>query len=245
MSKDQPTPAPGPDSTPGELREGVREAIASSLLSDLERRGARTGKRLVLSGLLGVSGALAVTWLVAAHPLDHHPHWHLAFYSTVWAGLLVVMLALGLLDVRTPRWPVGTAARVAVLALAIAGVCGWACPDQHFLAWWSSTAPGRSIRMATESPALSATCFGVAATAVVALVATSLATPRRIPFARGLAASSASIALLLAPGVALQTTDAETSVFGGWLTGVVLGAVAGVAGGIAMRRSLPAGLPPR
>ena len=76
------------EGTPPELREGVRTGILASLRRDFELRGARTARRLVLAGVLGVAGALGATLLVAAHPFGHHAPWHVAVFSAVWAEAL-------------------------------------------------------------------------------------------------------------------------------------------------------------
>jgi hypothetical protein len=220
--------------TPEALREGVRSALGNAIASDADRRGGRTGLRLVLSGMLGVAGALAVTWLVAAHPMGHHPSWHLGFFSTSWAGLLVVVLALGLLDVRTPRWPIAQAARTGVLALVIAGLCAYACPDQHFLRWWDGTQLGGWLTRETGATC-SAFCLGLIASAAFAFLAALPTLPRKPPALRCAALTAAIIALLLAPGVALQTTDAAPALFAAWLGGIALGSLAGVIASIGLR----------
>jgi len=234
MSEEQHTQGATDLPTPDALREGVRSAVSAALVRDIEHRGGRTGGQLVLSGVLGVAGGLAVTWLVAAHPLDHHPRWHLAFYSTLWTGLLIVALALAMLDVRTPRWPIATAARAAVLALGIAGVCGWCCSDQHFLGWWSMTTLGSWIARTTGSAGLNAFCFGSVATIVFALVAALPTLPRRTGAGRRLPITAAFIALLMAPGIALQSTGTSLAVFAAWMGGTVVGALGGVAVAIAL-----------
>jgi len=230
MSEEHENSAAKERPTPEALREGVRSAITSALSRDADRRGGRTGRQLALSGVIGVVAGLAVTWLVAAHPLDHHPQWHLAFYSTIGAGLLVVVLALALLDVRTPRWPIGSAARAAVLALSIAGICGWICPDQHFFEWWNATRFGSRIVRETGSMGLSAFCFGIAATTTFAVIASLPTLARRSDAFRTVLITSSLVALLQAPGVALQATDASLAVFAGWMGGTVIGSIAGVAG---------------
>ena len=214
--------------TPDALREGVRSAIGSAIARDVERRGGRTGGHLVFSGVVGVAGALAVTWLVAAHPMGHHPHWHLAFYSTVWAGLLIVALALAILDVRTPQWPIGSAARAAVLGLAAAGLCAWICPDQHLLGWWSATHAGSWLLRTTGSLALSALCFGSVWAAMFAVLAALPTLSRQPEIARSVLITAALVALLQAPGIALQSTDAPPGVFAGWMSGSAVGSIAGV-----------------
>lgn len=217
--------------TPEALREGVRSALGNAIASDADRRGGRTGVRLVLSGMLGVAGALAVTWLVGAHPMGHHPSWHPEFFSASWAGLLVVVLALGLLDVRTPRWPIAQAARTGVLALVIAGLCAYACPDQHFLRWWDGTRLGGWLTRETGATC-SALCLGLLASAGFAFLAALPTLPRRPQIVRWAALTAVIIVLLLAPGVALQTTDTAPALFGAWLGGIALGSVAGVAASI-------------
>lgn len=77
--------------TPDELREGVREGILTSLRRDLDLRGSRTARLLLLAGVGGVTGSLGATALLAGHPFGHHAPWHVAAFSAVWAGLLVVL----------------------------------------------------------------------------------------------------------------------------------------------------------
>ena len=221
--------------TPDALREGVRSAIHSALVLDVEKRGGRTGGHLVLSGVIGVAGALGVTWLVAEHPYGHHPHWHLAFYSTMWAGLLIVALALAVLDVRTPRWPISNASRAALLALAVAGFCAWICPDQHFLTWWGTTDAGSWLLHRTDSLVCSAFCFGSVWAAIFAILAALPTLPQQPGIARTVLLTSALVALLQAPGIALQSTDLPGGVLAGWLGGSTLGSIAGVAGAALLR----------
>jgi len=225
--------------TPDALREGVREAVLTSLARDLEQRGAPTGRRLFAAGILGVTGALGAVLLLAGHPFGHHPPWHVTVFSTVWAGLLVVALATSFLRVRTPGLALASAAEVAILALALAGLCSLACPDRHFLTWWLASRPGSALEAQVGATA-GAICFGLATTIFFAGAATLLVFRRR-PQERGaVALPSAAVALLLAPGVALQAVGQSPSIVVGWLLATAIGAYLGVAAALLARSRLAA-----
>jgi hypothetical protein len=217
--------------TPPHLRDGVKAGILTSIRHDVEHRGGRTARLLVAAGVVGVVGAVGVTLLVSRHPLGLHPPWHVAVFSAVWAGLLIVSLAISLLRLRTPSLPLAQAAAIGILGLGLAGICGAVCPDQHFLHWWAGTSIGASL-LGGGGPALSAMCFGLLVTlffggvsALVLIGGSCEATIRPI-------FPAAMLLVLLAPGVALQSIDASWAVFGAWILGTGLGAYLGVAAGI-------------
>lgn len=220
--------------TPPDVREGVRSGILAALTRDVEMRGGRTARLLAAAGLGGAAGAVGLTLLVSGHPFGHHPSWHAIVFSAVWAGLLVVSLAIALLGVRTPALPLARSATVGLLGLGVAGICGALCPDPHFLAWWSSTGVG-GVLAERGGPALSALCFGLVAVLFVAFVAAFLALgdSRHAPIRPLLPAIM--LLLLLAPGVALQSVGTSWSIFAGWLLGTAAGAYAGVAVGLRAR----------
>jgi hypothetical protein len=222
--------------TPPELREGVRAGILAGLERDLAQRGGRTARRLVLAGTAGVLGAVGVTLLLSGHPFGHHPSWHAVFFGAVWTGLLVVGLALVLLDVRTPTLPLARSAEIAMLGLGLAGLCGAACPDPHFLTWWSGTALGGWL-VDAGGAALSALCFGAVSALAIGAGAGLLrfrARPERPP--RPILPAAMLLALL-APGVALQSTGQPWSVLGSWLLGSAAGTHAGVTAALRLRGS--------
>ncbi len=225
--------------TPADLREGVRSGILESLERDLAQRGGRTARLLFTAGAIGTAGAVGMTLLLAGHPYGHHPSWHAVVFGAVWTGLLVVGLSLALLEVRTPSLPLARSALVALLGLGLAGVCGAACPDQHFLHWWSATALGDRLG-AAGGLALSALCFGGVTSLVFGAGAAFLALGARGEGLRPLL-PAAMLLLLLAPGIVLQSVDTSWGVFGGWLTGTAAGAYAGVAGGIRLRSRIGRG----
>jgi hypothetical protein len=220
--------------TPPDVREGVRSGIYTALTRDVEMRGGRTARMLVAAGLVGVAGAVGLTLLVAGHPYGHHPSWHAVVFSAVWAGLLVVSLAIAFLRVRTPALPLARSASVGLLGLGVAGICGALCPDPHFLAWWSSTGVGGTLAE-RGGVALSALCFGLVASLFVAAVAAflTLGDSRRAPIRPLLPA--AMLLLLLGPGVALQSVGTSGGVFAGWLLGTAAGVYAGVEIGMRAR----------
>jgi len=222
------------ESTPPDLREGVRMGVLDGLKRDFDLRGGRTARLLVAAGVIGVAGAIGITLLVSEHPFGHHPHWHLAVFSAVWAGLLVVGLSIALLGVRTPSLPLARAALVGILGLFLAGLCGAVCPDQHFLHWWSQTGIGAALG-AAGGPALAALCFGLTTSAAVALAAAGLVRgDRQQPPLRPLLPALVLLVLLL-PGIALQSIDTTWGVFLGWLAGAAGGSYAGVVGGLRLR----------
>ena len=224
------------EQTPPEVREGVRSGILATIAHDVELRGGRTAWLLVAAGLIGVAGAIGVTLLISGHPFGHHPPWHVAAFSAVWAGLLVVSFAIFFLRVRTPSIPLSHCAAVGILGLGLAGICGAACPHPHFLEWWSMTRVGAPLTQ-TGGLAGSALCFGLVTTLFIGLVSAVLVLGNaRRPVDPLLPA--AALFILLVPGVALQSVDTSILVAAGWLAGTAAGAYLGVAGGIRLRTLL-------
>jgi hypothetical protein len=220
--------------TPTGVREGVRAGILAALRRDTELRGARTARLLLAAGAIGVAGAVGLTVLLSGHPFGHHPDWHVIALPAIWAGLLVVSLALAFLQVRTPSLPLARSASVGILGLGIAGICGAACPDPHFLEWWATTAVGGGLDRA-GGLVVSALCFGLVTALVFGACAALLAAGSRGAPLRPLL-PAAMLLLLLSPGVALQSVDTAWSVSAGWLAGTAAGAYTGVAAGIGLRR---------
>ncbi len=226
--------------TPAHLHDGVKAGILASIKEDVEHRGGPTARRLVAAGVLGVVGALGVTRLVVSHPFGHHPPWHIAAFSTVWAGLLFVAIAISILRLRTPSLPLAEAATVGIAGLGLAGICGAACSNQHFLHWWSDTPIGASI-LATSGPALSAMCFGLVITLFIGTVSAVSLMSRRAGKPIRPILPAAMLFLLLAPGIALQSFDTSWWVFGAWMLGTGLGAYMGIVLGTHARDLLRSG----
>lgn len=227
------------ESAPPDVREGVRSGILATIQHDIELRGGRTARLLAAAGFVGVAGALGATLLVSTHPFGHHPPWHVAVFSTVWAGLLVVSFAIAFLQVRTPTLPLARSATIGILGLGLAGMCGAACPDQHFLQWWSGTGIGAPLAQ-TGGLALSALCFGLVTTLFIGMVSAFLVLSSwsQAPLPAGPLVPAAVLLILLAPGVALQSVDTSLGAFVGWLAGAAAGAYLGVAIGAWLRTRL-------
>ena len=223
--------------TPTHLRDGVKAGILATIKQDVEHRGGHTARLLVAAGMLGVGSAIGVTLLVSAHPLGDHPPWHIVVFSAVWAGLLIVSLAIYLLRLRTPSLLLADSAAVGILGLGLAGICGAVCPDQHFLHWWSDTPTGASLLNSGGLP-LSAMCFGLVVTLFFGIVSAvvCIGHSRERPIRPILPATM--LFVLLAPGVALQSYDTSWAVFAAWMLGTGLGAYVGVAAGIRVRQLL-------
>ncbi len=224
----------GNERTPSDLREGVRSGILAAVERDLDFRGGRTARRLATAGAIGAIGAIGVTFLLSGHPYGHHPPWHLVVSTAVWSGLLVVSPALALLRVRTPTLQVARSARVGILGLGLSGICGALCPDQHFLAWWSTTALG-SVLVEVGGLGASTVCFGLLTSLFLGTAAAiaALGDTRQRPIRPLLPALM--LVLLLAPGVALQSFGTSWGIFGAWIGATLAGGYAGVDAGIRLR----------
>lgn len=220
--------------TPIYLREGVKEGVLASIRRDVWHRGGHTARLLVAAGVVGVVGAVGVTLLISTHPLGHHPPWHVAVFSAVWAGLLIVSLAISFLQLRTASFSLAQAAAVGILGLGLAGICGAICPDQHFLHWWAGTPVGAPLSQG-GGPALSAMCFGLLITLFIGTVSAVLLIGRSRERSIRPIFPAAVLLVLLAPGVALQSFDTSWAVFWAWILGTGLGAYLGVAAGIRVR----------
>jgi hypothetical protein len=225
------------EQTPVDLREGVRSGILASIKRDVDRRGGRTARLLLAAGAAGVAAAVGVTLLVSTHPFGHHPPWHVAMFSAVWAGLLVVSFAIAFLEVRTPSLPLARGAAVGLLGLGLAGICGALCPDHHFLHWWSATSTGAWVGRVGGVVA-SSLCFGLMTTLGVALVSALFLLSDRSHAGVGPAVPAMAVFVLLLPGVALQSFGTSLAVFAGWVAGAALGAYLGVAAGAWVGRRL-------
>jgi hypothetical protein len=141
------------------------------------------------------------------------------------------MLAIALLQVRTPSLPLSRSARLAILGLGIAGICSAFCPDQHFLDWWSSTGAGNAID-GIAGLSLSALCFGAVTTFVFGAGAAITGMGARYHGRVQPLLPATMLVLLLAPGVALQSVGTSWGIFGSWLLGTLAGAYGGTAVGI-------------
>jgi hypothetical protein len=159
-------------------------------------------------------------------------------FGSVWAGLLVVALAIAFMQLRTPSLPLARSAAAGILGLGIAGICGAACPDQHFLHWWSGSRIGGWLT-AAGGPAASALCFGLMTALFFGGVSAFVVLGgRQGPPAKPLL-PAVSLIVLLVPGVALQSVGTSIGVFSLWLAGTALGAFLGVAAGIRARLLFP------
>jgi hypothetical protein len=225
---------------PDEIREGVREALLISLRQDFEMIGGRTARRLMAAGIGGILGAVGMTLLVSAHHWGDHPPQHLSILSAVWAGLLVVVLAFGLLGVRTPRLALGQAAIVGVVGLALAALCSFLCANQHFLQWWGDTVLGERL-LGIAGFRASTLCFGLLTSFFFGVVSALVVFPKDRSRQPKPLLPATMIVVLLAPGLILQSMGTSPGVFLTWTAGTAIGAYLGVASGLFTRSLLPKG----
>lgn len=223
---------------PEEIREGVRQALLTALTEDFDMIGGRTARRIIVAGIGGVVAAVGMTFLVAGHQLGHHPPWVLSIFSAIWAGLLVVALALGLLGIRTPRLALGQAAMIGVIGLALAALCSFLCANQHFVVWWGDTAIGEWLR-GTAGFRASTLCFGLLTSLFFGAAAALVVFPKERTRQVKPLLPAAMIFVLLAPGLILQSIGISLGVFLAWTVGTGIGAYLGVAGGLFARSLLP------
>lgn len=222
-------------STPGALREGVRDAVRDALSKEIDRTSGATVARLVAAGLIGVSAAVAAVFVFSGPAMHGESSWHLVLCTAAWSGLLVECFAFALLGLRAGRIPLGRAAGVGVVGLALASLFALVHPIFHWEAW-SSSRVGQALARAAGDHT-SALCLGICSALVVGFGATLLVAWRRSGLARA-APAAAAVALLLLPAVALQSHDSPLAVRGLWAAGTVLGAYLGVAGAMALARTL-------
>lgn len=228
---------PQVERTPTDLREGVRSGILSAIERDADLRGGRTARLLTAAGAVGAFGAMGMALTLTDHPYGHHPHWHEIVFTAAWSAILIVALAIVFLRVNAQGLPLTRSATIGIIGLGVAGVCGALCPDKHFLSWWSATPLGEHVADA-GGLALSALCFGAVATTFIGAVAGALGTAQRDRARLRAALPAFALALLLAPGVALQSVGTSWAVFGAWWLGTAIGAYAGVGIGIAARSAI-------
>jgi hypothetical protein len=161
--------------------------------------------------------------------------WHLVLCTAACSGLLVECFAFALLGLRAGRVPLGRAAALGLLGLALASLFALVHPIFHWEVW-SSSRLGRALTGVGGDHA-SALCLGICSALVVGFGATLLVAWRRAGLARA-APGVMAVALLLLPAVALQSHDSPLAVRGLWAAGTVLGAYLGVAGAMAFADAL-------
>lgn len=217
-------PGDRPPRPPDAVREGVREGV----LAALGQSGSGAARRVLAAGAAGVVGSVGAVLLLAGHPFDHHPSWHVATFSCAWGALLVVAFALLWLRIRTPGWPLADSARAAIVALGLAGLAAPFSPDPHVLHAWHGTGVGRWL-VEAGGAFPSALVLGLVIGAPLGLLSAvaSLRASRRRDARLALVATG-MMGLLLLPGIALQCVDAPAGSFPGWLLGTLLGSGAGI-----------------
>jgi len=217
---------------PRAVREGIRNGILAALEREDRRSGGWAARRLAAAGAAGVAAAVALTVLFSGGTADPEHRWHLALCGAAWAGLLVESFAFVLLRIRTPRLPLGQAAALGLVGLALAALIGFFCPEPHYLGWWRSTALG-GLTWAAAGPNASALCFGFCSSLLVGFGA-SLVLALRGGRPERVLLPAVALWLLLFPAVVLQTLAVSVAIFLSWSAGTAAGALLGVTAGRAL-----------
>lgn len=101
------------------VRLGVRDALAQGV--DLTSR--KTASRLAAAGGLGFATAIAAIALFVRGAWIADPLM-LAVCAAAWSSLVVVLFALAILRIGTPRLPLAQYALLALMGLGLAAVLG-------------------------------------------------------------------------------------------------------------------------
>lgn len=223
---DRPEIERGARVTPAATREGVRDGILAALEREAPSFGTDAAGRLIAAGVIAIVAAAALTMLFAGPHPSGESEWHLVLCSAAWAGLLVEAFAFVLLRARFSHLPIGSAAALALLGLAIAALMRLVCPDLQPLQWWSATALGeRSALLIGESA--NALCVGICIAALLGFAARLVLAVRGHP-PGGALVPALALSLLLLPAVALQLTGLPRKVGVAWAGGTLLGAYLGI-----------------
>lgn len=214
-------------------REAVRLGVRDALAREVDFTSRKTALRVSAAGGLGFATAVTAIGLFAPGGSTTDPV-HFAVCAVAWSSLVVVLFALGMLRIGTPRLPLAESALLALIGLALAAVLGAVCPNPQMLMWWMETAFGR---WATNALGLEASslCMGLCLALVAGAGAAVLVSVR--------AAGRPSIflpALLLFfaiwPSVIVQSMGESGMTLASWSVGLAIGACFGVAAGTLARR---------
>lgn len=220
-------------SAPEEIREGVRRGIRDALEGELDRTSARTARRLVTAGALGLFTTCAALVVFSRSAMEDLGAVPLALCAAAWSGLLVLAFTMVLLQVGSRRWPLAEAALLALVGFVLAAGTTVVCPHPQIMMQWVNAAIGWTGR--PDSPhATSALCVGLCTALVTGSGAAAALGLRGVPF--GVHTSSIALFLLLWPSVFVQALGTDASTFAAGTIGVAVGAWTGVAAGTMLSR---------
>jgi hypothetical protein len=221
-------------------RDAVRLGVRDALAQEVDFTSRRTATRIAVAGGLGLATAIAAIALFARGGSTADPL-RLAVCAAAWSSLVVVLFALAVLRIGTPRLPLAQSAVLALMGLALAAVLGVVCPNPQMLMWWMETSFGRWAA-GTLGLEASSLCMGMCLALITGAGSAILVSVR--------AAGRASILvpafllfLVIWPSVIVQSMGESGMTLASWSIGLAIGACVGVAVGTLARRIFVRALP--
>jgi len=221
-------------------REAVRLDVRAALAQEVDFTSRKTAVRMAAAGGMGLATAVTAISLFArgASTADPLP---LAVCAAAWSSLVVVLFALVMLRIGTPRLPLAESALLALMGLALAAVLGIVCPNPQMLMWWMETTFGR---WATNTIGLEASslCMGLCL-ALVAGSGSAILVSVRAAGRPSIVVPAVLLFFAIWPSVIVQSMGESAMTLASWSLGLAIGACFGIAVGTLVRRVLVRALP--
>lgn len=221
-------------------REAVRLGVRDALAQEVDFTSRKTALRVAAAGGAGLVTAVTAIGLFArgASTIDPLP---LAVCAAAWSSLVVVLFALAMLRIGTPRLPLAESALLALVGLALTVVLGVMCPKPQMLMSWMETSFGRWAAGALGLDP-SSLCMGLCL-ALVAGSGSAILVSVRAAGRPSVFVPAVLLFLVIWPSVMLQSIRESLTTLVSWSVGLALGVCIGVAAGTLARRVAAAGVP--
>lgn len=216
-------------------REAVRLGVRDTLAREVDLTSRRTALRMVAAGGLGLVTAVAVTTLFARGG-SHTEPLYLAVCAAAWSSIVVVLFALVMLRIGTPRLPLAESSMLALVGLTLAAMMGIVCPHPGMLMWWMDTRVGvwAANSFGLEASSL---CMGLCLSTIAGAGAAVLVSVRRTG-RRSILLPALLLFVAIWPSVIVQSMDESAKTLVSWSVGLAIGAGIGVAMGSVTRHLL-------
>lgn len=216
-------------------RDAVRLGVRDALAQEVDVTSRKTALRVAASGGMGLVTAIAAIALFARGGSTSDPL-YLAVCAAAWSSLVVVLFALALLRIGTPRLPLAESALLALMGLALAAVLGVVCPNPQMLMWWMETAFGQwaASTLGLEASSL---CMGLCL-ALVAGAGSAILVSVRAAGRPSIFVPALLLFLVIWPSVIVQSMGESGMTLTSWSVGLAIGACFGIAVGTLARRTV-------
>ncbi len=223
--------------TPLALREKTLALVYREARAELSSAW-RLGPLKIAGGV--VAGALMtlLSFLLLRHEMDLTAlsSGSLFICAILWGGVFITAFFWMLGRFRLGGLLLGAASSVGLIALTLSLSAAYLCPKLHVIAWWRASIPGAAVEALLGE---GGTYFALGVT--YSLLPTFLAS---LLFGRSLhgdlwkngLVSGFSFFLLLLPALYLQCTPFALGILVSWSAGTLVGALAGVFGGLGFYR---------